>query len=145
MSIFYSIFLSSERATKKRIHTFIFNSVLPWILFWDMQKLHPTCVSGTHFSKSPQLKALGVIPHEYVDLCPGWHIYSPCPVYKHPVVNKHWSKGSHQMWSLTELVLDEAMSLGLTLHPSNNLLLLENWLRSLFASRFPCCTNECRK
>lgn len=139
------IFFSSEKSVKKRIHPFIFNSVLTWILFWDMQKVHPPCVSGTHFSKSPQLKALGFLPHGYVDLCPGAQVYSPCTVYKHPVGNKHWSEGSHQMQPLTEPVWDEAMNLGLSLHPWNNVLLLENWLRSLFASRFPCWTNECRK
>lgn len=97
------------------------------------------------FQQVTSAEGTGVTPHEYVDLCPGSHVYSPCTVNKCPVVSKHWSKASHQMQSLTELLLDETMNLDLPLHPWNNLLLFENWLRSSFASRFPCWTNKYRK
>ena len=134
---------SQRRLLKKRLDTFIFNSVLIWVWFWVMEKLDPACNSATRFSKSPQLPSVGVISRQCV--CPGPHVPSPRAVHEHPVVNKHQSKRSHQVQPLTELVLDEAMNLGFPLHPWNKILPLETWKRSSFAGRFPCWINEYRR
>lgn len=143
MPSFYNV--AQRKLLKKRLDTLTFNSIHIWVWFWVVETLDPTCISATHFGKSPQPKALGVISFWYIDICSGPHVPAPRAVDKHPVVNKCLSKRSHQMQSLSEQVLDEAMDLGFPLHPWHKLLALETWIRSPFASRFPCWINECRR